>query len=297
MPTRQPFTQLCLALARFRHSARVDLHIHTTASDGRFSPEQVVDLARRAGMPAIAITDHDTAAGLIPARAHAHSSGDRVEVLSGVEISTEFRGKELHLLGYFFDAEDAGLNQAFDFLCQGRRERFFAIADRLRSLGHALDDERLRAAAATNAVGRRHLAQMLVDAHCVSSLREAFVRFLGETGSAFVVKKRIDVGEAISLLRKAGGVAAWAHPDDTADSESLRALYNLGMRAVEVDWPTAKPSRTRKLRDMARSLGLACTAGSDSHGPGRDLGACSIDLDDLERLERLAAPRAPVEAR
>src|SRR5882724_9701061 len=159
MPAGQPFTQLCRALARHRPAARVDLHMHTTCSDGLYSPQQIVDLARRSGMPAIAITDHDTFAALEPARLHA---GTRLQVIAGVEISTEFEGRELHLLAYFFDPTHTGLNVALERLRERRRHRFFAMADRLRDLGVALDDVGLREAATCSAVGRRHLAQLLV---------------------------------------------------------------------------------------------------------------------------------------
>lgn len=287
MPAGQPFTQLCRALARHRPSARVDLHMHTTCSDGLYSPQQIVDLARRCGMPAIAITDHDTFAAIEPARAHA---GTRLQVIAGVEISTEFEGRELHLLAYFFDPAHLGLNLALERLRERRRHRFFAMADRLRALGIELDGNNLREAATCAAVGRRHLAQVLVKERKTSSIREAFVRYLGDFGRAVVPKERIAVAEAIALVKDAGGVSAWAHPGEDCTWESVRALYNFGMRAIEVDWPTAKFARSRVLRQWAKALGMATTAGSDCHGPDepkRSLGARGVDLDDLDRLQRM----------
>jgi predicted metal-dependent phosphoesterase TrpH len=298
MPARQPFTQLCLALARNRRSARVDLHMHTTHSDGLYTPEQVVDLARRSGMPAIAITDHDTVSAIEPARRHAQG---KVQIVSGVEISCDPpcarrgspdpAGPELHLLGYFFDPLDADLNAALADAKAHRRERFFAMADRLRRHGIALPEESIERAATTDAVGRRHLAHLLVAEKKVGTIRDAFNRYLGDRGLAFVPKRRIPVADAITLVRKAGGVAAWAHPGDECTPESLRDLYNLGMRAVEVDWPTVRFSRSRVLRQWAKSLDMATTAGSDCHGPDQPrnaIGARGIDLDDLDRLQSLA---------
>lgn len=286
MPRRQPFTQLCLALARQRPSARVDLHVHTTASDGLYTPQQVVEIARRCGMPAIAITDHDTLAALEPARLHA---GPKIQVLAGVEISSEFDGRELHLLAYFVDPAHAGLAAALDHLRQRRRERFFVIADRLRGQGVKLDDADLDRAASAGAVGRRHLAELLVRSKKSATIRQAFVQYLGDASRAVVPKERLAVGEAIALVSEAGGVSSWAHPPADATEGDLRTLYNLGMRAVEVDWPTVKPSRGRTLRQWARAIGLAVSAGSDCHGPGepkRAIGACGVTLDELNGLEQ-----------
>ncbi len=294
MPAGQPFTQLCRALARNRMSARVDLHMHTNCSDGLYSPEQVVDLARRSGMPAIAITDHDTVAALEPARLHA---GTRLQVIPGVEISTEYEGREIHLLAYFFDPAHAGLSDALEHLRQRRRHRFFAMADRLRDLGVPLQDDHLQAAAACSAVGRRHLANILVKQKKTTTVREAFVRYLGDFGRATVPKERLAVAEAISLVNQAGGVSSWAHPGADCTWESVQALYNFGMRAIEVDWPTAKFSRSRVLRQWAKALGMATTAGSDCHGPDepkRAIGACGIDLDDLDRLQTMRQCQTPV---
>jgi predicted metal-dependent phosphoesterase TrpH len=294
MPAGQPFTQLCRALARFRPGSRVDLHMHTTCSDGLYTPEQIVDLARRSGMPAIAITDHDTIAALEPARRHA---GTRLQVIAGVELSTEFQGHELHLLAYFFDPRHAGLNAALERLRGGRRRRFFAMADRLSDLGVRLSESGLQQAATCGAVGRRHLAQLLVDERKTETMREAFVRYLGDFGEAAVPKERIAVAEAIALVNDAGGVSAWAHPGEECTWESLRGLYNLGMRAVEVDWPTARVTRSRVLRQWAKTLGMAVTAGSDCHGPDepkRALGARGVDLDELERLQQMTSVRDSV---
>lgn len=289
MPARQPFTQLCLALARNRPAARVDLHMHSTHSDGLYTPEQLVDLARRSGMPAIAITDHDAVSALDPASAHADG---KVQIISGVEISARNGDQEVHLLGYFFDPLHAGLSDALAHLRNRRRERFFEMAGRLERLGARLPADAVERAAATGAVGRRHLAHLLVASRRAATVREAFARYLGDRGQVATPKVCLPVGDAIGLVREAGGVSAWAHPGDDCTPDSLTALYNLGMRAIEVDWPTVRPSRSRQLRQWARKLGLATTAGSDCHGPGevkRAPGARGVDLDELDALRRHAA--------
>jgi len=288
MPARQPFTQLCRALARHRPSARIDLHMHTTHSDGLYSPEQIVDIARRSGMPAIAITDHDTFAALEPARRHA---GEKLQITSGVEISTRHDDRELHLLAYFFDPLHAGLGAALEEVRRERKIRFLAMVDRLRDLGVLLDDGDVQATATIGAVGRRHLAFLLVKAKKARTMRDAFVRYLGDLGPATVAKKCLPVAEAITLVREAGGVSAWAHPGEVCTWEAVSALYNFGMRAIEVDWPTAKPSRSRVYRQWAKALGMATTAGSDCHGPDepkRTLGARGVNLDELDALKSCA---------
>src|SRR5262249_3698429 len=181
----------------------------TTASDGTYTPAEVVELARRAGLAAVAVTDHDTLAAVAPARAAA--AGSPLEVIAGVEITAEFRGRELHLLGYFVDPEEPRLAAALAAVRQGRAERFAALVERLRQGGGCGDGGGLDGAA--DALGRRHLAELLVRQGRAGSVREAFGRWLADGARAAVPKKRLPVAEAIALVRAAGGVAAWAHPN------------------------------------------------------------------------------------
>jgi predicted metal-dependent phosphoesterase TrpH len=283
MPAQQPFTALCQAAGRTRHAGRADLHLHTTFSDGSYSPAEVVDLARRAGLSAVAVTDHDTLGGVAPARAAA--AGCAVEVIAGVEITAELHGRELHLLGYFVAPDDLPLNAALAMVRRHRAERFGAMIERLRQCGVHLDGE---APAAPEALGRRHLAELLVRAGRVRTVREAFTRYLGDNGRAAVPKKRLPAAEALALVRGAGGVAAWAHPPYDCTPDGLAELRALGLGAVEVEYPDVRPSRARQLRQWAAALGLAVTGGSDCHGPGRRaVGACTVSAEELERLRRL----------
>src|SRR5262245_44055416 len=139
MPSGQPFTALCRGLAELKPAQRADLHVHTTESDGAYTPGQVVDLARRVGLAAVAITDHDALAGAAMARAAARG----VDVITGVEITAEYEGREVHLLGYFLRDDDTELNAALERLRDSRRERFHAMADKLRGCGVAIDEETL----------------------------------------------------------------------------------------------------------------------------------------------------------
>ncbi len=283
MPAGQPFTILCQQLAHGPKAGRADLHTHSTASDGTYSPAEVVELARRAGLSAVALTDHDTLAGLPEARAAAAGTG--LEVIAGVEITCEFRGRELHLLGYFVDPCDPALAAALAGIRRGRAERFAAMIQRLRACGVSVDEAEM--GPVPESVGRRHLAQFLVEQGRVPTVREAFSRWLADGGPADVPKKRLDVAEALALVRQAGGVAAWAHPVYDGTYQELAELARLGLEAVEVDFPDLKRSRSAEWRSWAAQLGLAVTAGSDCHGPGRrTVGARTVSDAELAQLRQ-----------
>ncbi len=288
MTARQPFTRLCQQLARGPLAARVDLHIHTNFSDGSYSPAEVVNLAKRGGLPALAITDHDTIAGLNPAR---QAAGTTLEVIAGIEISSQFQGRSLHLLGYFFQPDYLGLTTLLARLREQRWQRFQEMVERLARQGIVLETSALQAKA--HVLGRRHLAELLVKAGRVASLRAAFNRYLDESGRVYVPHGDLPVADAIRVVREAAGVAAWAHPNYDCTRESLAGLRDQGLQAVEVDWPSCRPARARQLRSWAGELNLAVTGGSDCHGPDnplRSVGAGGITLPELERLRELAGP-------
>jgi predicted metal-dependent phosphoesterase TrpH len=284
MPARSPFTALCQLAALGPKAGRADLHLHTTFSDGTYTPAQVIELGRRCGLSALAITDHDTLGACALARSLAGGSG--VEVVTGVEITTEFQGKELHLLAYFVALDDPALNAALEHVCRHRAERFREMVGRLRQCGVALGDDAV--AHAPEALGRRHLAELLVKAGRVGTVREAFARWLRDGGRADVPKVRLPVAEALVLVRQAGGVASWAHPNQRCDRESLTELRRLGLGAVEVEYPEIKRARNQQLRAWAADLGLAVTGGSDCHGSGRrGVGCCTVSAADVERLREM----------
>jgi 3',5'-nucleoside bisphosphate phosphatase len=288
MPYRQPFTALCRAASAKPAQGRADLHLHTTYSDGSYTPKQLVDLARRSGLPAIAITDHDTLDGIGPAQVMA---GTHVEIVPGVEITAEYRGREFHLLGYFVRLDHEPLNAALDKLRAHRVDRFWDMVERLRKQGVDMPEENLRAKAGSGVLGRRNLAVMLIESGKVGSVREAFTRYLKDGGRISLPKLRLPVKEAIQLVREAGGVAGWAHPSYDCQRESLTELSGWGLAAIEAEYPTHRHSLRRELRTLADQFGLAITGGSDCHGPdpsGRTVGACTISSDELDRLRERA---------
>jgi predicted metal-dependent phosphoesterase TrpH len=274
MPSRQPFTSLCQQLARPRASDRVDLHIHTTYSDGTYTPAQVIDLARRSGLPALALTDHDTIAALEPAR---QAAGNHLEIVPGVELTARFRDREFHLLGYFFREDDETLLATLERIREDRLERYHELMDYLHKRGLMAEDSTRRPHAPATALSRRHAAQALVRAGKAADERQAFYRYLGDRHELPIRAVGVPVAEAIAVIRGAGGVSAWAHPALDCNWATMVELRDLGLQAVEVEYPGRRRSRINQLRDWARELGLGVTGGSDCHGPGpRAIGHAGI---------------------
>jgi predicted metal-dependent phosphoesterase TrpH len=286
MPARQPFTRLCQQITRPTGTGRADLHLHTTHSDGSYTPAEVVDVARRSGLIAIAITDHDTMSGVAEARTCAPVD---LEVIAGVEVTAEYEGRELHLLGYFVRPDDPALTAALARLCEHRRSRFRGMVERLRGRGVSVEDEALPVGGAS--LGRRTLAEVLERTGQVGSVREAFTRWLHDGGPADLPKVRLPLAEAIALVRAAGGVTSLAHPPGDLTLATLADMRDLGLQAVEADYPDRRAARIDELRRWAAALRLAVTGGSDCHGPSgprRAVGACGVTDIELDALRRLA---------
>jgi len=272
-------------LAQLARPRRVDLHVHTTASDGEFTPSQVVALARQANLAAVAITDHDTLAGV--AEAH-RAAGDGLEVVPGVEISAHFRDREVHLLGYFIRADHAALNDVLARIRRQRRERFHDFVAQLAENGIRLPEDRVLLVEETSSsLGRRHLAKLLVTAGFARSRHEAFYRLLGPLASRVVPKLLVPVEEAIDLVRAADGVASLAHASPDLVEADFRTLAGFGLGALEAAYPWGRNAPAVRLRAIAAELGLAVTGGSDCHGPDplhRRVGSCGITFDELTAL-------------
>jgi 3',5'-nucleoside bisphosphate phosphatase len=286
-----PFTLLCQGFVRLRDPRRADLHTHTTSSDGTLTPAALVERAVHAGLRAIAVTDHDTTAGVGPAQA---AAAGRLEVIPGVEVTSEFRGAELHLLGYFIRADNGPLAAALSELRLARRERLLEMARRLRPLGASVEDDVL-AIPEDVSLGRRHLAASLIARGYSQSRHHAFTRWLANPALVGVPKRRLPVAEAIELVRGAGGVTSWAHPPADSDLDALTELRDLGLQAVECVYPWPTGARGKRLRAMAESLGLAVTGGSDTHGPSpatRAVGARTVSLEELDRIKAIIGDQA-----
>ncbi len=285
MPRRSPFTQLCGRLAELAKPRRADLHVHTTASDGEFTPSQVVALARQANLAALAITDHDTLAAVAEARAVA---GEHLEVIPGVEISAQFAGREVHLLGYFVRTDHTPLNAALGKMCKQRLERFRDFVAKLAERGCPIPTDRVTLTEESSpSLGRRHIAGLLVACKFAHHRTEAFHRFLGPLGRQVIPKLLLPVGEAIQLVHAAGGTASLAHPAPDLTDDAFRTLADFGLDAVEVEYPWGRNSPAARLREVARQFGFAISGGSDCHGPDpthRRIGSYAITSDELNAL-------------
>jgi 3',5'-nucleoside bisphosphate phosphatase len=245
----------------------------------------VVVAAARVGLGALAITDHDTVSALPIARPEAAWWG--VELIAGVELTCEFEGRELHILGHFIRDDDPALCEAMTLLRAGRAQRLRTMTERLRALGLSISEEALKRAFPRSVLGRRHVAEYLARTGQVASVREAFAQYLGDGRPGCVDKVQLEAGRAISLIEAAGGVSALAHPPADLRELTLRALVELGLPAIEVDGPGFSRSLSRRLHAQADRLGLIGIAGSDFHAtdrPGRWVGAVTTDRDQIERL-------------
>jgi 3',5'-nucleoside bisphosphate phosphatase len=296
MPKHSPFTALCSQLARLNEPRRADLHVHTTVSDGAYTASQVVAHARQAGLAAVAVTDHDTLAAIPDAVATARSlSHPEIEVVPGVEITTEFGGRELHLLAYFVRSDHAGLNATLDRLCARRRERFRDYLSKLAARGMAIPEDRAKLVeAASPSLGRRHVAGLLVACRFAHTVHDAFHRHLGKLRAEVLPKDLLPIEEAIALVHEAGGVASLAHPPTAYGDDEFRRLRDLGLDALEAVYPWGRSSQTERLREVARRVGLLISGGSDCHGPipaHRKIGSHAVTTEELERLrERCGCP-------
>jgi predicted metal-dependent phosphoesterase TrpH len=266
---------------------RVDLHSHTFFSDGALSPEELVARALKRGIAALGLTDHDSVEGIPRARA---ASGSVLELVPGVELSTTLDGLDLHVLGYYIDDSEARLRARLDEFKEERRSRVAAIVDRLRELGVTIELERVLALAGPGVVGRPHVAQAMLEIDAVFTQDEAFKRYLGFHGPAFVPRPAFTPFEAIELIQGAGGVSVIAHPGSLLADAIIERLAEAGLKGIEVWHPHHTTGTVRRYRSLARRLHLVETGGSDFHGERRsaDLGEIKVPFTALEALRRAA---------
>lgn len=266
----------------------IDLHSHSTASDGQYPAEQVAERAAAAGLAVWALTDHDSIAQLRPARAAAAARG--VRFVAGIELSVHLDRREVHLLGHFVDPESVALRGFEDLLAEKRRVRMGEMIQKLAALGIALAPEEIERFSGGKTLARPHVARALVERGVVGSVKEAFDRFLGEGRPAFVGRHRISAQEAIGLVRGAGGAATIAHPGlNRIERADLERLKGWGLAGVETYHADHVPSQREKYLRLCGELDLVPTAGSDFHGeevaPDRKLGMVTMAEAELDRLE------------
>ncbi len=254
-------------------SAAVDLHIHSTFSDGESTPAELVDLAESQGLAAIAITDHDTAAGTAAALKRAEGKG--VEVIPGIEISAWHGDTSMHILGYCFNPEDGRFIERLKLLQDGRETRNARILAKLNRLGIRVAAEELQQYSRYGQTGRPHIARLLVDKRVTESVELAFKHYLRRGAAAYAERFRFSAHDAISMIREAGGFAVLAHPANLDPSLRtipflLQDLNRGGLTGVEVYYPSHSAKTVKALLQMAAELNLCVTGGSDFHGPDRE---------------------------
>lgn len=251
----------------------IDLHTHTTASDGSLTPSELLKLAYEKGLKAVAVTDHDTLAGLPEAIEAGRELG--VELVPGVEISAHFKPGTMHILGYDFDFKDPVLIDTLKKLQQGRRTRNPRIVEKLNSMGMDISMREIEDLAGDGQIGRPHFARLMVDKGYAHSVNDAFDRFLSKSRPAYVEKFKLTPVEAMDMIRQAGGAPVLAHPftlniDNGRLEEVLTDLKSAGLVGLEVYYSEHNDEMTGGYLKLARKLDLAPTGGSDYHGNNKD---------------------------
>lgn len=289
-----------------------DLHAHTTASDGTLTPVGLVRYARDKGLRAVGICDHDTVSGVLSL----HSGGTRpayctggptpstsrvseitvvegVEVIPGVEINCQNEGQDIHILGYYTSLEKGQLRSILDRMRTHRRDRAEHIVRKLEDLGMPVSSKRVMELTSGDSIGRPHIAQAMVEKGYVSSVREAFQRYLDRDRPAYVERLRLEGAEAIAAIVSSGGVAVWAHPGTSRRLHLMAELVEAGLCGIEAFHPRHDGAMSAECVALAERYGLVVTGGSDFHGTpgeeGGDLGDVVVPYAVVRKLRELTA--------
>ena len=274
---------------------RVDLHLHTTYSDGRLTPGELIQIAAEQGIGVIAITDHDTVNGIEPALL-ATECFPYVTVIPGVEINTDVRQGEVHILGYFVDYKNQSFLNTLDSLRNSRKDRAQKMLAKLSKLGINIEWERILELTDGGSVGRPHIAQALFEGQHVSNLQDAFERYIGRNGPAYAERDRLSPNEAVELIIKANGLPVIAHPASIKDIDQMIIdLKQSGLVGIEVYYDNYDKDTVERLSRLATKYDLIATGGSDFHGFEDDhetpLGEAVVPFECVQYLTSLAQKR------
>jgi 3',5'-nucleoside bisphosphate phosphatase len=272
--------------------AIVDLHLHTTVSDGRLTPTELVQLAASKGLEIISVSDHDTTDGLAEAYQAVRAFPD-LRIIPGIELSTDIPGDEIHLLGYFIQYENKDFQGILRRFREGRLERGRLMVEKLADLGIHIDWERVQEIAGDGSVGRPHIALAMVEKGYFKEPKDAFAQYLGRNGLAYIERKKMTPKEGVQMLAGVGGVAVLAHPAQLADLDNKVAqLKAAGLMGMEVHYAMYPPETIKHLSEVAERHGLIPCGGSDYHGLGNTgeplPGTLGPPLETVERLEEAA---------
>lgn len=277
--------------------SKVDLHIHSNVSDGRFSPEEVVRKSAEAGLTVIALADHDNVEGIIPAM-EAAKTFPGLQVIPGVEISTDVAEGEVHVLGYFIDYTHRELQEALSEMRNSRRERAQGMIAKLRNLGILIEWERVKEIAGSGSIGRPHIAQAMLEKGYIASIKEAFTKYIGWGGPAYVKREKSNPVEVVGLILRANGLPVLAHPLTFSDPEPMVIeLKAAGLVGIEAYYNGYTAKEIDRLVSLANRYGLIATGGTDYHGldDGAEtmIGDADVPVESAEQLIALAKQRAP----
>ena len=272
---------------------RVDLHVHTTASDATFTPSEAVFLAAQRGLCAVAITDHDSCGGISEAAAAAVNCG--IELVPGMEVSVDYQGYGIHILGYFIAPDAPAVRRLLDWVLDERLRRNREIAAAMRADGIGISADELQARWPGAVIGRPHFAAALVELGLAENVRDAFDRYLSIGQRYFRKREYIPLREGLEIIRSAGGKPVFAHPfqyrmDEASLLALTRTLRDAGTVGMECIYSGYTPDQVSYLRTLAAHFGLCVTGGSDFHGPGKPHIQMGSPAVGYELLEHLKAP-------
>jgi len=275
--------------------SRVDLHVHSTASDGKFSPEAIISKAAGLGLKVISLTDHDSIDGIIPALKTVKIYPG-LTFIPGVEISTDMPDGEAHVLGYFIDYTSTELGSTLERFRNSRLRRAQGMVSKLGSLGIDIDWSRVQEIAGDGAIGRPHIAQAMLEKGYIASFKEAFDKYIGHGGPAYVEREKMTPEEAVALIVRSGGLPVLAHPFTVKEPEALVIkLKAAGLVGIEAYYKDNTAAETEATLDLATKYGLIATGGSDFHGIADSndamLGSVDVPLEAAQRLIALADKR------
>ena len=275
--------------------SKVDLHIHSTASDGKLSPEAVVQKAAGLGLTTIALADHDSVNGIAPALAAAKAF-PQLRVIPSIEISTDVPHGEAHVLGYFIDYTSHKLQSTLARLRNSRRERAQGMIAKLAKLGIHIEWQRVQEIAGTGTIGRPHIAQAMLEKGYITSLKEAFTKYISQGGPAYVEREKMTPAEAVAMVLEANGLPVLAHPFTINNPEMvIIELKAAGMVGIEAYYNSYSADEVSKLVSLANKHNLIATGGSDYHGLDASnetmIGGVDVPMESAERLIALAKQR------
>jgi len=276
--------------------SKVDLHIHSNASDGRLSPVDIILHAAERGLSVIAITDHDSVEGIASAMVAAKAFPN-LRVIPGIELSTDVPQGEIHVLGYFIDYTDHEFQVILEGLRNSRLKRAQGMVAKLKNLGVHLDWERVQEIAGTGSIGRPHIAQAMLEKGYISSIKEAFDKYISRNGPAYVEREKMTAVEAVELIFKFNGLPVLAHPFTASNPETMIIeLKAAGLIGIETYYNDYTTDEINELISFADRYGLIATGGSDYHGLETAnetmIGGVDVPMESAERLIALAKRRA-----